>query len=101
MCGEILQISGGDDGESERLLQSNLELAVRDSDQVGDDDNEFDVDDNGGGVGGSSDDDAELERLTPIKLGVVRDSDNDGIDIHFRLGSEGREGISVLCTIRS
>ena len=26
MCGEILQISGGDDGESERLLQSNLEL---------------------------------------------------------------------------
>ena len=77
-----------------------MELAVRDSDQVGDDDNEFDVDDNGGGVGGSSDDDAELERLTPIKLGVVRDSDNDGIDIHFRLGSEGREGISVLCTIR-
>ena len=58
------------------------------------------IDDNGGGVGGSSDDDAELERLTPIKLGVVRDSDNDGIDIHFRLGSEGREGISVLCTIR-
>ena len=48
MCGEILQISGGDDGESERLLQSNLELAVRDSDQVGDDD-DFDVLDDGGG----------------------------------------------------
>ena len=78
-----------------------MELAVRDSDQVGDDDDEFDVDDDVGGVGGSSDDDAELERLTPIKLGVVRDSDNDGIDIHFRLGSEGREGISVLYTIRS
>ena len=26
MCVEILQISGSDDGESERLLQSNLEL---------------------------------------------------------------------------